>query len=538
VTRTKRRILIAAGIATLVGIVAVTIAAHRLAKRFDPYIREQAVVYLEKRFDSEVEIGSLKISIPKLSAANLVFRRGGGTFARVEGERISLRHRRNLDLPPMFVMKKFSCLVDLGTVLTDHRKVRSVVVDGMEITIPPAGRRPDLHTESGNNPDTGVVIDDVVITDSMLRILPKDADKDPLRFDLHRIHLQSTGPKSAMAYEATLTNATPPGEIQSKGSFGPWAAEEPGDTPLQGGYQFENADLGVFDGIAGILHSTGDFEGALDSIAVKGEASVPDFRLKVAGHRVPLTTRFDVLVDGTNGNTVLKPVFGRLGTTEFKTSGGVIKNESASKRTINLEVLMPNGNMRDLLTLAMKDPPFMEGRIRLSTKILIPPLKGRVRQKLILDGHFEIREATFLRSKIQQQIDILSRRGQGDPKNEEIVQVPSGLAGSFNLANELLTFRALSFAVPGAGVDLAGTYNLKSDDIDFHGALKLQAKVSQTMTGWKRWVLKPVDPFFAKEGAGTLLHIQVTGTSKDPHFGLDHRKKTDDESTSLHTKPQ
>jgi len=328
-----------------------------------------------------------------------------------------------------------------------------------------------------------------------------------------------------MKYEATLTNATPPGEIQSRGSFGPWAAEEPGDTPLKGDYEFDHADLGVFDGIAGILHSTGDFEGILDSIAVKGEASVPDFRLKMAGHHVPLTTRFDVLVDGTNGNTVLKPVIGRLGTTEFKTSGGVIKNEKAPKRVINLDVIMPNGNMRDLLTLATKDPPFMEGRIRLNTRIVIPPLEGRVSQKLLLDGNFEIPDARFLRSKIQQQIDGLSRRGQGDPKNEEIVQVPSGLAGSFNLSNELLTFRALSFAVPGAGVDLTGGYNLKSDGIDFHGTLKLQAKVSQTMTGWKRWVLKPVDPFFAKEGAGTLLRIQVTGNSKDPHFGLDRRKE-------------
>jgi hypothetical protein len=521
----KKRILIATGIAAVVVTFAVIIAAHRLAKRFDPYIREQAVAYLEKRFDSDVEIGSLTISIPQLSAANLVFRRGLGTFARVEGERISLRHRRNLDLPPMFVMKRFTFLVDLGTLLTDYKTVRSVVVDGMEITIPPKDRRPDIDTDSGNNPDTAVVIEDVVVTNSMLRILPKDADKDPLSFELHRIHLQSTGQKTAMRYEATLTNATPPGEIQSKGSFGPWAAEEPGDTPLNGNYEFDNADLGVFDGIAGILHSTGDFEGTVDSIAVKGEASVPDFRLKVAGHSVPLTTRFDVLVDGTNGNTVLKPVIGRLGTTEFKTSGGVIKNEAASKRTINLDVIMANGNIRDLLTLATKDPPFMEGRIRLNTKILIPPLRGKVRQKLLLDGNFEIHDARFLRSKIQQQIDALSRRGQGDPKNEDIVQVPSGLAGSFNLANELLTFRALSFAVPGAGVDLAGSYNLKSNDIDFHGTLKLQAKVSQTMTGWKRWVLKPVDPFFAKEGAGTLLHIQVIGTSKDPHFGLDRRKK-------------
>jgi len=38
--------------------------------------------------------------------------------------------------------------------------------------------------------------------------------------------------------------------------------------------------------------------------------------------------------------------------------------------------------------------------------------------------------------------------------------------------------------------------------IDFRGKLRLQAKVSQTITGWKRWALKPADPFYAKDGRG------------------------------------
>jgi hypothetical protein len=186
---------------------------------------------------------------------------------------------------------------------------------------------------------------------------------------------------------------------------------------------------------------------------------------------------------------------------------------------------MPNGNIRDLLTLAMEGPAFMEGRIFLKTKIDIPPLSGKVQRKLLLDGNFHISEGKVLRSKIQDQIDSFSRRGQGKPKDETILDVPTDMAGSFKLLNEVITFRSLSFAVPGAGVDLTGSYNLKKDDLDFHGTLKLQAKVSQTMTGWKRWVLKPVDPFFAKQGSGTLIHIQVTGTSKDAKFGRDRGKK-------------
>jgi len=46
------------------------------------------------------------------------------------------------------------------------------------------------------------------------------------------------------------------------------------------------------------------------------------------------------------------------------------------------------------------------------------------------------------------------------------------------------------------------------------------------MTGWKRWVLKPVDPFFSKEGSGTLLRIQVVGSSKEPKFGRERGDQT------------
>ena len=89
--------------------------------------------------------------------------------------------------------------------------------------------------------------------------------------------------------------------------------------------------------------------------------------------------------------------------------------------------------------------------------------------------------------------------------------------------------RLVEFDVPGALVQLAGNYIFETEAIDFHGQLRLQAKLSQTQSGWKRIVLKPVDPFFSKEGAGTLLKIQVVGTRSAPQFGLD-KKKDDKEA--------
>ena len=81
-------------------------------------------------------------------------------------------------------------------------------------------------------------------------------------------------------------------------------------------------------------------------------------------------------------------------------------------------------------------------------------------------------------------------------------------------------FSDLSFLVPGASVTLDGTYGLADGRIDLSGNARLQAKLSQTTTGFKSFLLKAVDPFFSKKGAGTVLPIKITGTRDSPSFGL------------------
>jgi len=209
-----------------------------------------------------------------------------------------------------------------------------------------------------------------------------------------------------------------------------------------------------------------------------------------------------------------------LGSTNFTTSGGIIKHEANQPRAIGLNVSMPNGNLRDVLRLTMKGDPFMEGRLVLSTKIDIPPLTGKVKEKLVLDGRFEVLDGKFRHSTIQNQIDGLSKRARGQAGNPETDPAVSHMHGVFHLENALIRFQTLSFGVPGADIDLVGDYGLNNDAVNFGGTLKLQATVSQMVTGWKRVVLKPVDRFFEKDGAGTFLRIRVDGTSKAPKFGV------------------
>jgi hypothetical protein len=84
-----------------------------------------------------------------------------------------------------------------------------------------------------------------------------------------------------------------------------------------------------------------------------------------------------------------------------------------------------------------------------------------------------------------------------------------------------MTFSRLSFTVPGASLQLQGTFGLLSQALDFQGTLRLQARVSQTTRGIKSLLLKPIDPLFEREGAGTVLPIKITGTEGEPSFQVE-----------------
>jgi hypothetical protein len=72
---------------------------------------------------------------------------------------------------------------------------------------------------------------------------------------------------------------------------------------------------------------------------------------------------------------------------------------------------------------------------------------------------------------------------------------------------------------------MQGVYDIKAQTLDFSGTARLDAHVSQMVTGWKSLLLKPVDPFFAKNGAGTFVPIKVGGTTAHPAIGLDFKHK-------------
>jgi hypothetical protein len=533
---TKRRLLwFGAFAAVFFG--ALLYTGYRIAAGVEPFLREQTIAYLRDKYKAEVDLGAFHVSTPVGNPLAIFRAKSRGVQVRVD--RIVVKRPGQQQLPPLMSIRKLTFRVQVPTLWNPPVTVDHLLLEGLELHIPPKAERGKLIQEREPAPESALepeqkppaaIINTVDADGAVLVVYPKNPDKEPLRFDMQKLRLHSAGPGIPMRYDTILRNPKPPGIVACNGSFGPFDAGSPGDSPLTGKYTFSKADLGVFKGIAGTLFSTGEFQGTLDEIVVDGQANVPDFRLTHGGNRVPLKTKFHAIVDGTNGNTLLQPVQATLGRTGFAIRGGVVRYRGENGKTVALDVACQRGDVSDFLRLVLKgNTTPLTGGIGLKIKLEVPPGKEQYADRLIVSGSFGLMAARFTSPQVQERIDDLSRRARGKPRATEIEDVPSDFSGRLHLRNGNLTLKQLQFGVAGADVLLNGVYDLNDDSLDFRGVARTRARLSQmTKSRWKGLLLKPVDPFFAKDGAGGVFPIAITGTRQEPKFGLD-RGNGDDE---------
>ncbi|WP_251106428.1 hypothetical protein [Alloacidobacterium dinghuense] len=406
--------------------------------------------------------------------------------------------------------------------------------------MPPKDERQNMPKLSNQNgvSNMKIFVREMQIEDAALVLETNKPGKFPLDFEISHLTLDSVGAGEPMKFHATLINPKPIGDIDSSGYFGPFNEHSPGDSPVRGEYNFSHADLNTIKGIGGMLSSTGKYQGELNHIYVDGETDTLNFSIDSGNHPMPLHTKFHAIVDGTNGDTYLQPVDAQLLHSHILATGDVVRAPQGG-HNITLDVTVGPARIEDLLTLGVKSQPaIMSGGLRLKTKLILPPGQVSVAQKLRLKGSFEITDATFSNDKIQAKVDELSLRSQNRAKEAKTIDkqnpdaIESQMKGQFELGDSKLTFSSLQYDVPGADIALNGVYTLSGDQFDFSGTARMKAKASQLTTGFKSLLLKPVDPFFSKNGAGTEVPIKVSGTRSEPKFGLDFHHKDKDKNQS------
>ncbi len=511
----------------------VLITAEYVLHHAEPIIRKRIIETLSARFDAPVDLDRVDISLFK------------GIEVAGYGLRIPFGTGSASQLPyPLITVRHFAFRTTLRGLLHQPTHVGSVLVEGMELHIPPPDQRKGIlgareewkPADPKLKPKIAITVKELQCSDVKLYIESGKQDKDPLLFRISALDMQDLGRDQSMLYDAQLTNPKPAGLIHAKGHFGPWAGgqppqsslepADPGKTPIDGDYTFDHADLNTIHGIGGTLSSTGHFAGVLDRITIDGKTDVPDFSLDISSQPVPLRTNFHAIVDGTDGDTYLEPVHARLLDSDFTTSGKVVKVKGGG-HDIQLDVSIPNGRMQDFLRMAVKTtPPLMNGTLFMQARLHIPPGHERVAAKMEMAGHFQVTGVRFNNARWQDRLDGLSARAQGRPKDvadvshDRETEVHSQMGSRFTLGHGIITATDVRYALPGAVVLMNGVYSMDGRLFEFKGHVRTQATASQMVTGWKSWLLKPVDRFLKKNGAGLELPIEISGTQGDLHFGL------------------
>jgi hypothetical protein len=523
-----------------------------LLHRAEPMLRAYIVSELEQHFHARVELDSFHVSVASGLRAE-----GKGLRiwppAEIQGVRVPAAEPGK----PLISLDEFRFRAPLHYSPNKPIHISVVQLKGLTVDMPAKPQFthvPEPPGDPDNSPMKAALIrfnlGSMVCTDVHLFLESSHPEKPPLEFTITSLKLTDIQAGGLMKFQANLTNARPVGTILTKGTFGPWTADDPGESPLSGTYDFEHANLADFHGITGILNSTGNYQGTLRDLTVDGVTDTPDFALTRFGTPVELHTQFHAKVDGTNGDTWLQPVNATLGQSHFTVVGEVVRvavNQAkpspagqaqpaaANNGTrpqlkghdISLKVDIPHGRMEDFMRLtSASGTPLLTGWLTMKASLEIPPGKEPVHRRMRLKGKFSLDDAQFTNENLQAKIADLSLRGQGQPheaKNPDDAakDVRSTMQGDFIMAGGIIRLPDLTYSVPGADIQLSGTYGVEGGELNFKGIAKMQATVSQMLGGWKGFLAKPIDRFFKKDGAGTEVPIHVDGTRDAPHFGVD-----------------
>ncbi len=526
------------------------VAIAMVLRRAEPYLHSLVIEELEERFHAKVQLDSFHVSLIH------------GLWAEGKGLRIWPPDEEDAAAAqaaqPLIRLARFRFHAPLHYEPGKPFYISLVQLEGLDVDVPPKVRfsraAPAPHQQPHGPSAARLMVGTIECTRARLAIETSGRGSAPLVFLI--AHFKLTGVSQGMrgmGFEAELTNPRPRGTVYSHGRFGPWSVDDPGATPIAGQYRFEHADLSSFKGIAGTLNSTGDYEGTLRQIMIAGDTETPDFRLSSRGRAMNLRTRFHALVDGMTGDTRLQTVAATLGRSHLTAEGDVLRVPARSAadgkpgrpggHEVALKVTVTGARIEDFLRLATHGRPLLDGALTMQTSLHVPPGADPVARRMRLNGKFALADARFTDEKIQDRIEELSMRGQGKPKQHGSpgeAQVRSAMQGNFAMANDVVTLPNLRYVVPGAEIDLKGVYGVPDGALNFTGTAKMQATISKIVGGWKGLLLTPLDPFFEKDGAGTVVPLTIKGTRQNPQLSIDfgRLKKTTPqrpaESTGTH----
>ena len=491
----------------VIGLLAVVVigAAVLVASRW-PFTQDKVAKALQEEFSSAVELKTFRATCftPGFVAEAVTFRRNSDGNA-----------------PPIATVEKLTIQGSYLGFFRLPQHIRRVTIEGLHIFASPGSESTGNEARAAPAPSS-LVIDEIVADGSIVEVGSGEPGTIPLKFEIHKLTLNSVADDRPLSFHTELLIPEPPGEIRADGQFGSLQPQSVGQTKLSGSYNFQHADVGVFPGIGGTLSSTGNFKGVLEQIEVEGSTDVPDFQVNRSNHAVHLRTQFHAIVNCLNGDVSLESVHAQFERTAVISQGGIAHKVGSEGKTVSIAGEQVQGRIQDWLHLfSRSDPPALSGAMNFRVQISVPPGKRSFIERVNLHGDFGIDAASFIRSTTQGSVDTLSQVAQGEKENGDPASVVGNLKGHVVLKDAVATFSDFSFSVPGALAHVHGTYGLLTEQVNLHGTVQVDNKLSKGSTGTKSFLLKFVEPFLKKKNAGEIVPIKVGGSLHHPSYGLD-----------------
>jgi hypothetical protein len=439
---------------------------------------------------------------------------------------ITLRRKTAPDLPPLGSIESVVVEGTWRDLLLLRERVRSVDITKMHIVVPALGSR-ENHEDfpPGSSASFGgpsAVLEELRIHDSLLDIMRSNGDR--FSFPIRMLTVRNLQKGQALAYSVDMQNAKPTGHIFSTGSFGPLNDQNIGATRLSGDFTFASVNLHDLGDISGTLISKGHFQGELADIEADATSYTSDFAVG-RGKATPVTTAFRCAINGVNGDVTIRGVDAKTAATTIHAEGAI----AGSPKVTDLDLAVLGGRVQDLLRPFLMHEVPVAGTVWLHSHAHVDATadgKGFL-ERLKVDGNFDVPAEKLTDKATEQKLSAFSQRETGvkDSKpdaNSSVAtaEIPasnvprdvlSSLNGHAQIRNGVISTQRVRFLIPGAGVDLSGTFNLCDGAVHLDGNLRMQANVSHADTGFKSIILKPLIPFFKKKQAGAVVPIAVTG---------------------------
>ncbi|MGE0813979.1 MAG: hypothetical protein AB7O28_10850 [Vicinamibacterales bacterium] len=501
-----------AWVAVAAAAAALVTAGLRWIDVLDDRLHAELEAWLSDRLSSDVRVADVAISF--------------FPHVRVQAHGLTLRIPNRPDLPPFVTIGTWSGSAELGRLGIRH--FEDVRLSDVTVTVPPrrladfrAGRPPAPHGRPHRRPPA-FQVDRLTADRVVVVVMPRDSGKAPHVWDVRDLRMDPFSFDLASPFSATVDTPLPDDRAVVTGTAGPWPRDDFHDLPLSGEYVLRGRLDGV-RGLRGDLTVRGRALGTLDRLATAGTATsrASGFASSESG-ALPLTVDYEALVDATNSDVRLTRVDAHAGRALITASGHVERARGARARHVRLHVTSPPASeAADVLRLLVDGTrPPARGRLALDVSVDLAPVEADVLDRLRIAGTFDLRRARFLNARVQGVLDEMSARGRGRPDAVETA-VPADLRGRLALDGRTLRLSEVRLAVPGAAIDGAGVYSLGAQTLDFRGVTRLDARLSETQRGWRRWALKPFNFLLARRGAGTRVVIDVTGTRAAPVVDMD-----------------